>query len=134
MRPVYALLLTGLMILSVGCVQRRITITSEPAGALVHLNDQEIGRTPVTVPFTFYGVYDVRLEKDGYAPLWTEQKAKMPPWDAPIIDLAFEMVPDGEVHLEWHYVLEEKGDVDEAALIERAEQLREINAEPTATD
>jgi len=49
----------------VGCIERTITITSDPSGALVHLNDEEVGRTPVVVPFTFYGTYTVRLEHDG---------------------------------------------------------------------
>ena len=44
-----------------GCVERKITIGSEPAGALVLLNDVEVGRTPVTVPFKWYGDYDVRI-------------------------------------------------------------------------
>jgi hypothetical protein len=48
-----------------GCLERTITITSDPTGALVHLNDAEVGRTPVTVPFTFYGNYTVRLEHPG---------------------------------------------------------------------
>lgn len=52
-------------VFSSGCVRRTITITSEPSGALVHLNDTEIGRTPVTVGFTHYGVYDVRLSHEG---------------------------------------------------------------------
>jgi hypothetical protein len=58
------LLLIALVCLG-GCIRRSITITSQPAGALVWLNDEEIGRTPVTVPFTYYGVYDVRLEHEG---------------------------------------------------------------------
>ena len=48
-----------------GCVQRSITITSDPPHAIVWLNDEEIGRTPVTVPFTFYGKYDVRIVHEG---------------------------------------------------------------------
>ncbi|MFB3120043.1 MAG: PEGA domain-containing protein [Stenotrophomonas maltophilia] len=40
-------------------------ITSEPPGALVWLNDREIGRTPVDVDFEFYGRYDVRLHLPG---------------------------------------------------------------------
>ncbi len=48
-----------------GCVQRTITITSDPPHAIVWLNDEEIGRTPVTVPFTFYGKYDVRIVHEG---------------------------------------------------------------------
>lgn len=65
------LLAMACMLASVGCVERTITITSEPSGALVHLNDEEVGRTPLTVPFTFYGVYDVRLEMD---PVWLNTK------------------------------------------------------------
>ena len=53
-----------------------ITIDSEPPGALCWLNDNEIGRTPVTVPFTWYGTYRVRLEKPGYEPL----EAEAPVW------------------------------------------------------
>ena len=44
----------GLLILS-GCVDRTISITSTPSGALVYLNDEEVGRTPLVTPFTFYG-------------------------------------------------------------------------------
>ena len=57
------------MVSLTGCIERTISITSEPSGALVHLNDDEVGRTPLTVPFTFYGVYDVRVEHE---PVWME--------------------------------------------------------------
>jgi len=60
-----ALPLLAALLLITGCVERLITVKSTPAGALVYLNDEEVGRTPVTVPFKFYGVYDVRLEHDG---------------------------------------------------------------------
>ncbi len=59
--------LAGGMAVAGGCVERTIHITSDPSGALVHLNDEEVGRTPVTVPFTFYGVYSVRLTQE---PRW----------------------------------------------------------------
>ncbi len=52
-------------LLCTGCIERLITVSSQPPGALVYLNDEEVGRTPVTVPFRFYGVYDVRLEHEG---------------------------------------------------------------------
>ena len=109
--------------LSAGCVQRTITITSEPQGALVRLNDQEVGRTPVTVPFKFYGTYDVRLELDEYKPLWTKQPMKAPWWEAPGPDLVAEAV-GGESHYDWHYVLEPVGRVDEEALVDRAKAMR----------
>jgi len=31
-----------------GCVERKLTINTEPQGALVVLNDEEIGQSPVT--------------------------------------------------------------------------------------
>ncbi len=49
-----------------GCVQRQLTVTTDPPGTLVHLNGQEFGRTPVTRDFTWYGTYDVELRKEGY--------------------------------------------------------------------
>lgn len=114
-------------LLSVGCVQRTISITSEPAGALVYLNDEEVGRTPVVVPFTFYGVYDVRMEADGYHPLWTQQKAQAPWWETPGIDLFAEMVPDKQAELHWHFVMDRQPPaeaVDADLLLEHAKQLR----------
>ncbi|MEM7626996.1 MAG: GntR family transcriptional regulator, partial [Planctomycetota bacterium] len=123
-------LATGLMALACGgggCVQRTIHVTSEPAGALVWLNDEEVGRTPVAVPFTFYGTYDVRLEKDGFAPLWTTGEAEMPWWEAPGPDLFAELIPGAESNVAWHYELEAAtpaADVDTEALRARARELR----------
>jgi hypothetical protein len=111
-----------------GCIRRTISITSEPAGALVHLNDREIGRTPVQVDFLYYGDYDVRLTMDGYEPLMTRGAAKAPWWDSIPLDLATEMIP-GQPHsrIEWHYVLEPRRD-DPAALLKAARELRELAA------
>lgn len=111
-----------------GCVQRTISITSEPAGALVWLNDQEVGRTPLAVPFKWYGVYDVRLEKEGYSPKWTTGEAAMPWWEAPGPDLVAELIPGAESRVAWHYELEEAvpaADQDVGALIERAQGMRD---------
>ncbi len=127
MRRTAPLLLTVLCLLSLGCVQRTISITSEPSGALVYLNDQEVGRTPVKVPFTFYGVYDVRMEADGYHPLWTKQKAEAPWWETPGIDLLAEAVPNGKAELQWHFTMDQQPpaeDVDVDQLLDHARQLR----------
>ena len=138
MKPTPPLLLVIGCLMSVGCVQRTISITSEPTGALVYLNDREVGHTPVTVPFTFYGIYDVRMEADGYKPLWTQQKAKAPWWETPGIDLFAEAVPNGKAELHWHFAMEtqpsaEETDVD--MLIDHARQLRAatVDQEPANT-
>ncbi|NUO07876.1 MAG: PEGA domain-containing protein [Candidatus Brocadia sp.] len=46
-----------------GCVLRSLTIDSEPPGALVYLDGEPIGETPVTTTFTYYGTRKITLEK-----------------------------------------------------------------------
>ena len=126
-RPRYTLLLVllaGLCLNAAGCVKRTMRITSDPSGALVWVNDREVGRTPVDVQFVHYGTYDVRLVKEGWEPLLTFGEASPPLWDNVPLDLAAELLPfelKSTVH--WHYVLEPKDD-DRAALIDRGRALR----------
>ena len=112
-------------LVTTGCVQRTIQITSEPSGALVYLNDEEVGRTPLTVPFMFYGTYDVRIERDGYDALWTDRQAKAPWWEAPGPDLIAEAIPNNHVELQWHFQLNPTPIHDEENLIQRAHDLRQ---------
>ena len=106
-----------------GCVERTISITSRPSGALVYLNDEEVGRTPLTVPYLFYGVYSVRLELDGHKPLWTKKEAEAPWWEAPGPDLVAEMLPGRKVEQHWQFDLEPIGKTDLDALVERAREM-----------
>jgi hypothetical protein len=109
-----------------GQVQRTITIESEPPGALVWLNDNEIGRTPITVPFTWYGTYGVRLEAAGYEALVTKAEVKAPKYEWIPIDLLYETVVPGIRHDDhsFRFALQKGEPVDATALRERAEGLR----------
>jgi len=130
-----AVAITGLLALP-GCVRRTITINSSPDGALVWLNDREIGRTPVTVDFVHYGTYDVVLTKDGYEPLVTTGKAKTPLWDTPPLDLGAELLPARlRSQIVWDYALT-PSESDSAAVIERGRALRErtTSSEAAAED
>lgn len=122
--PARRLLIMLALLTATGCVERTISITSEPDGALVYLNDEEVGRTPVTVPFTYYGTYDVRLEHEGYQPLWTQQRAKAPWWEAPGPDLLAEVRPHNKTEQVWHFTMEPEAPADHDALVDRARQLR----------
>jgi hypothetical protein len=127
------MLTLGLLVLTclavTGCygqVQRMIHIESEPSGALCWLNDNEVGRTPVEVPFTWYGTYGVRLEHPGYEPLVTTAKVRAPIYQWIPMDLAFETVVPG-VHRDWHtfrFEMEKAPEVDPNAFRQRAEGLR----------
>ena len=99
-------------------------ITSDPSGALVWLNDREIGRTPVDVEFVHYGTYDVRLIKDGFEPLLTFGEAKPPLWDNVGLDLVAELLPmELQSDIRWHYDLQPRDDSRDA-LLERARAVR----------
>ena len=105
-----------------GCLERTVTITSEPPGAIVMLNDEEIGRTPVETGFRYFGVYDVRLQREGYEPIVTEKEAVAPIWEYPGIDLLAIMAPwRVKTHLEWHFDMETVPETGTAEA-ERAEQ------------
>lgn len=91
----------------VGCVQRRMYITSEPEGARVTVNDVEVGLTPVEVDFTFYGDYDILLVKDGFEPLRQVRPVKAPMWQVPPFDLVAEAVPGRTRHeVKLHFVMQ----------------------------
>ena len=107
-----------------GCVRRVVQITSDPDGALVWMNDREVGTTPLEVEIIYYGVYDVQISRDGYQTLTTSGEANPPAWDVPGVDLFAELTPADLVSRNtWHYVLEPDSR-DEQAILERAEQLK----------
>jgi hypothetical protein len=89
-----------------GCLERTVTITSTPPGALVYLNDTEVGRTPVTTAFTFYGDFDLRLRLEGYEPLVTHVNANAPIYEWAPIDLGATAWP-GRIKTDkaWHFDL-----------------------------
>lgn len=105
-----------ILLMSIGCVQRRMTVRSNPPGALVYVDDYQIGTTPVSTDFVYYGTRKIRLIKDGYDTLTVQQPFPVPwyeifpldfvtknlwPWeirDERVVDLA--MVPAGTVPAE----------------------------------
>ncbi len=76
--PLLWLLLAGWIVLAAGCVQRRITIRSNPPGALVYVDNHAIGTTPVSHEFTYYRTGQIRLVKDGYETLTVLQPIRTP--------------------------------------------------------
>ena len=56
-----------------------MTIRSNPPGALVYVDDYEVGITPISTSFIYYGQRRIRLVKDGYETLTVMQPIP-PPW------------------------------------------------------
>lgn len=61
-----------------GCVSRRFTVISDPPGALVEVDGQRIGVTPVSMDFVYYGTRNITLSKPGFQTLSVEQPQKKP--------------------------------------------------------
>ena len=76
-----------------GCVERTLTVKSDPPEALLYMNGMEVGRTPVTRDFTWYGVYDVELRKDGYETVKAPGPVIAPLWQWVPFDLIAEILP-----------------------------------------
>lgn len=79
MRWKWISLLMLLALTQVGCVHRRVTINSYPSGALVKVDGHDIGYTPASFDFTWYGTREVQLLRDGYE-THTEMVEINAPW------------------------------------------------------
>jgi hypothetical protein len=64
-----------------GCVERRYTIRTEPPGALAIVNGEEIGPTPVSRSYVYYGPREITLIADGYQTQTIIQPMKRPWYD-----------------------------------------------------
>lgn len=119
-----AVCVTGVVL--VGCVERQLTINTEPQGAMVVLNDQQIGESPVTVPFNWYGDYWVRVSKDGYETLNTHRELEAPLHDYLPFDLFVQILYPGHIvdTYEWTFELEPQTYPTPEELIEHARSLR----------
>src|ERR1700678_3674551 len=113
-------------LLGAGCIERTLTVQSNPQGSLVTLNAQEIGRTPFTRDFTWYGKYDVEVRKDGYQTLKTTTAVREPWYQWVPIDLIVELLPVmfHDDHTLWYTLMPQPAEVDAQALLDRSQQMR----------
>ncbi len=75
-----------------GCVERRFTVYSEPPGALVYVNGNYLGMTPVDGYITYYGKQQITLIKEGYDTLDVVQEYPPVWYDLPGIDFVTENI------------------------------------------
>jgi len=120
----YVVGLIGAVIIG-GCVERQLTINTQPQGAIVELNDEEIGESPVTVSFNWYGDYCVRISKEGYETLNTHRKLKGPWYDKFPFDFFAMLNSERTVDsYEWTFELAPKEQPSREELIRDAEELK----------
>ena len=80
-----------------GCVRRRMTVRSNPPGATVYLDGQEIGRTPFSTNFDFYGKREFRVVKDGYETKTVILPVRAPWYEWFPLDFASEILLPGKL-------------------------------------
>ena len=120
--------LAAALLITAGCVRRTARFTSVPDGARVFLNDREIGRTPATVEFTWYGDYDVVYRLDGYETVKTNAVISPPLYQRFPFDFFAEVLWPGELHDHHDIPTQElvaRQPIDQDELIGRAKELRE---------
>jgi len=121
-----AILLIIALLISAGCVRRRMEIRTNPPGAMVYVDDYPVGVTPVATNFTYYGIRKIRLVKDGYQTLTVMQPVPPPWYQIPPLDFVAENIVPGEIrdHRRLTFNLVPQSIVPTETLLDRAEQLR----------
>ena len=120
---------TGMIVIILtlsGCVSRRMMVMSDPPGALVLLEGKEIGTTPVSVDFTYYGTRELTLIKDGYETLTVQQKVPTPWYQMPVVEFFADNFTPGHItdRHQFRYAMQPQRIVPNAELQRRAEMLR----------
>jgi len=111
---------------AIGCVQRRMTIRSNPPGALVYVDDYQIGTTPVSHDFVYYGTRKIRLVKDGYETLTVRQPFPVPWYEIFPLDFVTENLIPWEVRDERvvDLAMQPQASAPPDLVVARAEQVR----------
>ena len=125
-KPFFSLLIL-LMLTSAGCMQRRMTIRSNPLGALVYVDDVEVGYSPVSIPFTYYGTRTIRLEKDRFQTVEVQQNFQAPWYQIPPFDFVADILVPYEIRdeREVRVDLQPLQPTNETEVVNRANQIRQ---------
>jgi hypothetical protein len=120
------LLAIAAVVPSWGCVQRRMTIRSNPPGALVYVDDYQIGTTPVSTDFIYYGTRKIRLVKDGYETLTVRQPFPIPWYEIFPLDFVTENLWPWEIRDERvvDLAMSNTASIPPESVVARAEQAR----------
>ena len=125
-RQPYLLLAAGLLLISMGCVRRRLTVRTSPPGAVVAVDNQTIGTSPAASSFTYYGTRELRIEKDGFRTETIKRRLDPPWYEAPGLDFIAETLWPWEIRDERIIDVQLVPETIEPAeaVLQRADQLR----------
>lgn len=115
-------------------MRRRLTVHSNPPGALVYVDKQQIGTTPCSVDFVYYGTREIRLIKPGYETLTINQPIPTPWYQFPPIDFFSENLVPYKIrdNRTVAYNLQPQMMIPTEELIQRGQQLRQATLQQMA--
>ena len=117
----------ALLWLLAGCVERQVTIDSDPQGADLYVNGDYKGQTPAKFEFSHYGKWDVSLRKPGCRTREIAQNVSAPLYEWPPFDmLSGAFVPwVARVKPSFRYEMEKARLSSKEEALGRAELMRE---------
>ncbi|RME76768.1 MAG: PEGA domain-containing protein [Planctomycetota bacterium] len=120
------LLFVAALVVASGCIERRLWVRTEPAGAHVLLDGVSVGRSPVQVPFSFYGTRRLDVRAPGYRAVTRTLRLRAPWYAWPGLDLVTEVLWPWTIldRKEVHITLEPSRPAPLEPLVERAETTR----------
>lgn len=125
----FSLVVTLLALSQSGCMSRRITVRTNPPGALVEMNGERIGLSPVSKNFIYYGDNEFKLSLPGFETVVVQQPTKAPWYQVPPLDFISDNFLPFRVrdHREYTYTLTPRNplqELDEQGLRSRGENFR----------
>ena len=110
-----------------GCLSKTITVTSTPPGAILSINDVEIGKTPTTTDWHGGGTYRFELKHKSYQPVDEHIKIKYRWYSYPIIDMGADFMTTKNIndHRQWHFDMQPLQKESIATSKKHAEKMRE---------
>ena len=112
-----------------GCMSRRITVRTQPSGALVEMNGKRLGTSPVSTNFTYYGDNEFKVSMPGFETAVVQQPTHAPWYQVPPLDFITDNFLPFRVrdHREYTYSLTPRNplqELDEQGLRNRGENFR----------
>lgn len=100
MARAFLIILVLVTLVCTGCVERRIYLRSQPAGADVYIDGEFIGQTrpedhedgPLYANFVFYGAREYTIRKRGYETIGGVVELEMPWYEYPPVDFFSEVL------------------------------------------
>jgi hypothetical protein len=103
-----------------------MTVRSDPPGALVLVDGEEVGYTPCAVDFTYYGTREIQLIKPGFETVTRLERLPTPWYQVPPLDFISDNFTPFKItnRHEFAYHLQPQRRVETNELLDRANSLR----------